>query len=583
MQPPDVAMADKAPMYTVSSDFNKTIEYKLHPPGSARFPINARQLWKDIIHTATVVKNGPYASVSLTRKPGFMSILLPFGPDDSEDFHERMRSLIDYRDPEKEKNKRLDMETLVIYDNYQSSGVSKEDDEHPSVMVFDGSFGTATGPREGWVLDPAWSRNPEDNVLVFAVRNSGLIISYDIFSDDSDAGIGRTVDMFNTFLELANSKWAIYANDKVYDRTKRDDFHGPLLYVAARPVNGTPPPKNSGIPLAFFKDSYRFEDNRFTYFYIPFGSPAFEPWDLKTAASKIIVTRVVRNPMKIRGLPHDLQEFASKFSSHEGAIRIGNQLDTRATTTMDRKEFLSALVHTSPDPGSPEAAHQRRAMIEHLIGVQVTEPITPSNIEEVGTEYRIGDGLQHRKVEVVDFDHPINNPLYSYRPNRVPKYPPHFRRRAHIGRPWFRPMLPPPIIPLIPPPVYVPSVPVYVAPPPPPPVVIPQDVLYGMPPGAVLFDPVVGLPAGWMVLSNGYRVPINSDISRMRGVTVLRRADQAPNKPIKEELIAEEQQYRSIDDHPLYKQKLSEQARLMEDMKNIRAQFNKMQTQSKSA
>jgi hypothetical protein len=250
---------------------------------------------------------------------------------------------------------------------------------------------------------------------------------------------------------------------------------------------------------------------------------------------------------------------------------------------MDRKEILSALVHSSPEPGSAEACSQRSALIEHLIGVQLVEPITPENIDEVDSEYKIGHNMHGKKpseIKVVDFDHPISNPMYSYRPRPYVVGPGvRYGRRAYLGRPWYRrPYYYPPILPLIPPiiePVYVPPPPppVYVTP---PPVYLPESPLYGLPPEAVLYDPVVGLPFGWMLLSNGYRVPLGADIGRMRGVSVLRRKEHP--RQVKEEMIAQAHQppRQSIDEYPPYKEKLSEQARLVADMKAIRAQFNKL-------
>ena len=544
----DVVMKEK--LYTVSADFNKSIEYKLYPPGHSKYPVNAKQLWQDILQVVSLKKkNEPLLSIANTKDPNNVSVVAYYGPEDSKDFHQCVEDIGDFRDygdgliP-------FDRETSGLYDQYKSSGVSQEDDAHPSVIVFTVEF-PHSGGRVGLTRDDV----QRDGYKKFAVRNSGIIIPYGQFFDRRGDRVGASVDMFNTLLELAHSEWAIYTVDKVYEKPDHNGFIGPLLYVAKRPVNGQPPPRNSGTPLAFSEDGYRFEEHRFTYFYVPFGAPAFEPWDLKTAAAKALVNKVTRQPMKIRGLPRDVQEFAERFSSHERPTRIGNQLDSG----MDRKELLSALVHGSPEPGSAEACRQRGALIEHLIGVELVEPITPENIDEVDPEYRIGHSIHKRsptKIDVIDFDHPISNPLYSYRPGPYVVGPGvRYGRRAHLGRPWYRhlPFLP---VPFFPPPVYIA---------PPPQVYLPESALYGLPPEAVLYDPAVGIPLGWMLLSNGYRAPLGSDITRLKGVSVVKKNE--PPKPIKESL--------AIDQYPPYTEKLSEQARLVADMKAIRAQFNR--------
>ena len=143
-----------------------------------------------------------------------------------------------------------------------------------------------------------------------------------------------------------------------------------------------------------------------------------------------------------------------------------------------------------------------------------------------------------------------------------------WRRPGHYRRDVWYPALfplffPPPVVEPVPEPVPVP-VPVPVLPP-------------GMPPEAVYYDAAVGLPPGWILLENGWRVPYGAVYPK--NLRVIRRAPRA--------FLGDEQPARPTDDAkpkppalaseavgaestPAYMENLLKMKKLAEDMRLIR-------------
>ena len=259
--------------------------------------------------------------------------------------------------------------------------------------------------------------------------------------------------------------------------------------------------------------------------------------------------------------------------------------------SVDRQQFLKALVCAPPEPGSKEAHHQRRMVLGALTGVSAAERITEENIGDLMIGAPIHDGLV--EVKPANLDELIGRQPHGRgwgfnRGGRGSFW------RGGFFRPYYGPpllyapplMLPPPVLPV---PVPVPA-PVATAPP---------ALPYGMPPEALLYDPTYDLPMGWMLLSNGYRVPLGADLSRLGGnVRVVRRHDRGHsgshpgsspkphhnrNKSIKEPVsdrIESELETalatQNINDYPKYANQLEVKQRIEADMNATRAEFKRL-------
>lgn len=257
----------------------------------------------------------------------------------------------------------------------------------------------------------------------------------------------------------------------------------------------------------------------------------------------------------------------------------------------DRQRLFKALLHSPPEPCSREAHQQRRLVLNNLTGVTATERITEENIGNLAIAAPIGV-VGSDSIKPANLDELIGRE-------------PHSRGwgggvrsfwRGVFHRPWYgRPLLyaPPPILPM---------------PVPLPPPVMPLP--YGLPPEAVLYDPAYDLPVGWMLLSNGYRVPLGADLTRLGGgVRVLRRQDRSHsrpppphqhpqkqhhgggggdgshksnNKPIKEPLMDDTERIESalasqnINEYPKYASQLEAKQRMEMDMNATRAEFKRL-------
>lgn len=514
--------------------------------------------------------------------PGMMMLLRAYQADA---FHLLMQSLL----PPRSAGRSAEY-AHELYEAYRRTPHSVSDDAFASVVA----LARDSTAQANASINPA--NVAEADSVVLAVRNSGAILVRRGLSVGRFDAVHRStiVAMVNLMLRLSNSDCEIRTTKAFFETPVELRTGAPSILVSfTNPTLGGAPDRDllsTVAPTGAFA---------FHLYYLPFGKPMLVVDTLKNIAMRKVYEKVSRQPMKIRGLPHDLASDMADFNEAESkkrlalmARRIGDPVAGVAhhhgAPAMDRKSFYSALVHTSPTPGTEEAAEQRRAVLEQLIGVPLisTERITESNVSEVDPRYYAIEGqvmmafkgkssaAGKTHLKEVDFDHPINDPLVRYRPGPSLGYG--YRHRRHvpiIARPWYRPVFvrPPPIFlpPLLPPPPPLPQV-IVAAPPPPPPVVAFSDP-YAPPPGAVIYDPVEGLPVGWMQLSNGFRVPIGSDIRALRGVTVVRT--NAPPKLIREELIAESP-VRNIDEWPPYRQKLDERNRLLDEMKAIRQQFD---------
>jgi len=99
-----------------------------------------------------------------------------------------------------------------------------------------------------------------------------------------------------------------------------------------------------------------------------------------------------------------------------------------------------------------------------------------------------------------------------------------------------------------------------------------------------------------MLLSNGYRVPIEADLSRLSGVTVVRRrehiiprrfdAPRSGDRPIKDalegggkDLSEPERVATSINDYEPYAALLQDKERIEADMKAVRRKFSELRAQ----
>lgn len=236
---------------------------------------------------------------------------------------------------------------------------------------------------------------------------------------------------------------------------------------------------------------------------------------------------------------------------------------------MDRRSFFKAVAHSHPDPESEHAAKQRRGVLQTLTNVQLVERITEENIGDlcVNSELAQSSSLEPRPANLDE--------LIGRQPHRrgwgIFGRPYNFwRGRYH--RPYYgAPILYPPPPPLLPVPLPVPVVQQQ-----PPPV---AGYPYALPPDALLYDPREELPVGWMLLSNGYRVPLGANISRMPGVRIVRTRE--PEKKIKAQIAGDERiaaalETQNINDYPPYAKYLEEKQRIEADMKATRAEFKRL-------
>ena len=248
--------------------------------------------------------------------------------------------------------------------------------------------------------------------------------------------------------------------------------------------------------------------------YVPFRTPAFSPLSLEATAMSAIKEGT-------QGVPSYLADARESQKHWSEPQRIGDEH------------------HTERDKGKhkPKGHHPHKTFLHSALAgkshADTTQKLFASQAAATREREPIGD---------------------------------RWRRggRWRGGRGWFSA-----VAPLL----YPPPPPVVIAAPPPPVVMVPPALVplpLGMPPEAVLYDPVLGLPPGWMLLENNYRIPIGARYPR--NLRVLRR-EPRHRPPVREE--QHEVAAPRPEEDPEYISKLREMQRIGEDLSIIRERIAK--------
>lgn len=245
--------------------------------------------------------------------------------------------------------------------------------------------------------------------------------------------------------------------------------------------------------------------------YVPFRTPAFSPLSLESTAMSALAKGAQGVPSHLSGAKESQQQWSEP--QRIGDETTGTRSKSKPKGHHPHKTFLHSALS-----GKSHAETTQKLFASQAAATREREPI--------GARWRHGG-------------------------------------RWRGGRGWFSavaPLLYPPP----PPVVMVPPPPVVMVPPP----MVPLP--YGMPPEAVLYDAAVGLPPGWMLLENNYRIPIGARYPR--NMRVLRR-EPRHRPPVREE--QHEAAAPRPEDDPEYISKLREMQRIGEDLSIIRERIAK--------